>query len=267
MSKNNQFATISADEYTEDYYHTSCGGYKEFNESKGIILPRRFQIPLQVSKIDVGDVILDIGCGRGEILYHAAKAGAYAYGMDYSAAAVKISSQNINDIGQDYAEKIIINAADAKKLPFKSGSFDFVFMLDIIEHLYPDELDIAYNEVWRVLKDDGKLVIHTTPNLWYYHIGYPFFRFAQQLRNVFLPKNPRDRWLYSHVHVNEQTPYSMYKLLTAKGFKTKVWLESTQSYDDYDVNSILRIGMKLLTSIYPFRFLFCDDIFAVCIKK
>ncbi len=48
------------------------------------------------------------------------------------------------------------------------------------------------------------MIIHTMPNTWYYKIGYPLFRFVQRLRGKHLPADPRERWGYREVHVNEQ---------------------------------------------------------------
>ena len=139
-------------------------------------------------------------------------------------------------------------------------------MLDIVEHLLPDELSAALGEVWRILKPGGQVIIHTMPNLWYYRIGYPIFRFIQGLRGEILPADPRQRWEYSHVHVNEQTPSKLRSTLLAYNFETRVWLQSTVSYE-YESNDFVRRGMEFVTSTTPFRSIFCNDIFAIGLKS
>ncbi len=264
--KSPSIKSIPASEYTSEYYQSSCDGYLEFNESKGQVIPIRLIIPLEIAGIKPGDRILDIGCGRGEILYHSAMAGATAFGFDYSPAAVKITIDNLQKNAPDLQMNILINIGDAQHIPFKSNSIDIVFMLDVVEHLTTAELSKAYQEVWRVMKTGGRLIIHTMPNLWYYRYIYPMYRIVQKLRGIMLPKNPRDRWPFIHVHVNEQTPISLYRGLRKIGFDTRVWLTSTQTYEKYQVNNAMRLGMEFFTKSFPFRYFFCNDIFAVATK-
>ena len=46
-------------------------------------------------------------------------------------------------------------------------------MFDVVEHLYPWELNQALNEAHRLLTLTGKLIIHTAPNRWYDQFAYP----------------------------------------------------------------------------------------------
>ncbi len=258
---------IPPSDYTRDYYLTSCQGHEEFISTYGRKLPLRLELPYTLAAIQPGMHIVDIGCGRGEIIMHCAQDGALAWGLDYSWDAVSLSKEilsTIPDIG--LAGKFGIQQADAKRLPLKSGSTDVVFMLDVVEHLLPDELAETLSEVRRILKPDGRLIIHTMPNLWYYRFGYPIYRLIQHLRGDRLPANPRQRWTYSHVHVNEQTPIKLHRTLAAAGFHATVWLKSTVSYN-YETNPIIRNGMEFLTRAYPFKLIFCNDIFAVGIKR
>jgi predicted SAM-dependent methyltransferase len=138
-------------------------------------------------------------------------------------------------------------------------------MLDVVEHLHPHELDTVLGEVIRILRTGGRLIVHTMPNLWYYRYGYPLYRMMQYLRGQSLPVDPRDRWPYAHVHVNEQDPKRLGRTLTLAGFRSRVWLRTTQSYA-YEKNRFVRMGMEILTRWVPFRWLFCNDIFAIGTK-
>ena len=75
------------------------------------------------------------------------------------------------------------------------------------------------------------------PNLWYYRFGYPLYRFIQRLRGQRLPVDPRSRWDYSHVHVNEQNPRKLVLELRSSNFQAKIWLYPAQSYE-YEHNRI-----------------------------
>ena len=252
--------------YTRDYYENCCQGYDEFNATRGEVLPRRLQMALDLVSLQPGMQILDIGCGRGELLRFCAELGLTAWGIDYAEEALNLASEMLAaDESVEFAQRIHIMRASALDLPAEPNSMDYVFMLDVVEHLYPHELQQALDEARRVLKPGGKILVHTMPNLWYYRWGYPIYRWLQGLRGEKLPSDPRARWDYSDVHVNEQTPRMLRGFLRRSNFRSRVWLKSTQSYQ-YEKNWIVRLGMGFVTRAYPFRWVFCNDIFAVGTK-
>lgn len=257
---------VPSDAYTNDYYRTSCQGFEEFAISRGGILPPRLEIPFRLANVQSGMRVLDVGCGRGEVVFHAAQKGADVCGIDYASEAVKIARDTLNEVlSEELKPRVTIEQSDAKMLPFPDNSIDRIFMLDVVEHLYPKELKAALLEAWRVLVPGGKLIIHTMPNLWYYFYGYPIYRFLQRLRGQKLPANPRKRFVYGHLHVNEQTPARLKKAIQQCNFDAKVWLFPIQDYS-YEKNAIVRAGMVFLTRAYPLRWVFCNDIFAIASK-
>jgi len=52
----------------------------------------------------------------------------------------------------------------------------------------------------------------------------------QRLRGEILPANPRERFPYGHLHVNEQTPTRLKRMLAACGLRSRVWLRPTLNY-------------------------------------
>lgn len=248
-------------DYTQDYYLNDCDGAKEFAVWRGEVLPKRLSRPIQIGDIQDGDRVLDIGCGRGEVARKCAQIGAQVWGLDYAPAALKISSTQPIDA----TLKLVFIQANADALPFPDNCFDTIFMLDIVEHLLPVKLDSVLQQVYHSLKPNGRLIIHTMPNLRYYRLGYPMYRLVQRLRGQQLPKDPAARWNYSALHVNEQTPHQLRKTLHKIGFHTKVWLENLQSFQS-EKNPFIRTVMLILTKLYPFKWIFCNDILAVATK-
>lgn len=258
--------SVPADSYTRDYFERWCQGYEEFQNTGGQELPARLQIPLELIQIKAGARILDIGCGRGELARHCAQQEALVWALDYAWAAVELAYESLAQTAPSTRQRIKLLQADARLLPLERESVDAVFMLDVVEHLLPEELDRVLQEIRRVLKPEGKLIIHTMPNIWYYRAGYPIFRLLQRLRGQRLPPDPRDRWPFKEVHVNEQTPWSLYRTLRQNGFRARVWLQSAQQYR-YEPNRLVRWGMQFLVAAPLVKFIFCNDIFAAATKK
>jgi len=259
------FRSVPPEIYSQEYFLTECEGHEEFAATHGRTLPLRLQAPLELAGVRAGMKVLDIGCGRGEVIFRCAHLGAEAHGIDFSPAALQIAGAARSEV-DIFAENVRLYQANARSLPFADRTFDLVFMLDIVEHLYPEELAQALQELYRVLKDSGKLIVHTMPNIWYYRLGYPLYRLLQRARGQELPADPRERWRFvRHVHVNEQNPWHLRKALQLAGFRPKVWLEATRNYD-YEHNAVLRFLMNISTRLPPFKWIFCNDILAVAEK-
>lgn len=106
-----------------------------------------------------GQRILEVACGRGGFLRYLASAGANAYGMDFSFAAVRAAQGKT--VGADPAVVACVVQGDAQALPFPDNYFDLVISCETIEHLpAPDK---AVRDFYRVTRPGGRLFL-TTPN-------------------------------------------------------------------------------------------------------
>ena len=258
--------SLPSDLYTEEYFLTACEGYDIFIESEGQHLSRRLHDAFAVANVEPGMRLLDVGCGRGEILRHCMQLGVEAYGMDYAEAATAMTREVIA-AQQLTGVKAGVCRSDAKKLPFPTGYFDRVLMFDVVEHLYPWELHEAMLEVRRVLKDDGRFIIHTAPNRWYDKYAYPWVRRFRTLlgQGDKYPVDPRAITpVNQHVHVNEQDMRSMARALQDAGFKSNVWLDSPPQNRQ---ENIIMAGLHYLAfDVPPFRWFFEREVFAVAEK-
>jgi SAM-dependent methyltransferase len=154
-----QQTPISPEAYTEEYYRSSVEGHAEFAASGGRQLSPRMVRALSLADVRPGQRVLDIACGRGEVVLQAALRGAAGYGIDYAAAALSVARGSLaGALGTALARM------DATQLAFAPASFDAAFMLDFVEHVYQPDLQASFREVHRILTPGGRLVVHTSPN-------------------------------------------------------------------------------------------------------
>jgi len=88
--------------------------------------------------------VLEIGFGNGEFLAYAVQNGWNIYGTEMNHGLVKV------------AEKKGFNVRRSENLSsFNENSFDLVVAFDVLEHIPQENLLNFFNEVRRVLKDEG----------------------------------------------------------------------------------------------------------------
>jgi len=124
--------------------------YDEF-EKRDIDEKGRRRLVLRMRKsaslLKLNGITLDVGCRNGPLRKYLPSSASYV-GLD------------ITRKWWDGTFDLVI--ADAARLPFKTGSFDNVAALELVEHLFNPKTFIE--ETCRVLKSDGFLVI-STPNI------------------------------------------------------------------------------------------------------
>lgn len=259
--------TVPSELYDEEYFLNACEGYAEFKSSAGEYLSRRLEAALQVAGVRADMRILDVGCGRGEILRHIHRLGAQPFGVDYAEVAVRFSQQVLAaETESEVASVIRVQQANARQLPYPTAYFDRVLMLDIVEHLYPAELEEALNEAYRVLKPGGRLIVHTAPNLWYDRYAYRGVRLVRLLlgQGENYPRNPRAFLVPENlrVHVNEQSGLSLRRnLRRAKFQQLRVWLSTPEQHRREALP--FRVLRRILFEWPPFRWFFQREVFAV----
>ena len=253
MSNERSQQPVRPEHYDESYFLGACEGYEEFTSSEGAHLSRRLSQSLDIAQVSSGMRVLDVGCGRGEILRRCAELDVEAYGIDYAPVATKMAFR----AGTVYQ-------ANARYLPFPDDWFDRVLMFDLVEHLYQWELRQALAEARRVLKLDGRLIIHTAPNAWYDRRAYPVVRTVRRLmghRDGY-PKDPRAIIPANlEVHVNEQSALSLWRVLRRAGFRAHIWLDTPPQSRDEGV--VLAVARHVLFNWPPFSWFFEREVFAV----
>jgi ubiquinone/menaquinone biosynthesis C-methylase UbiE len=106
-------------------------------------------------KYGKGKKMVDIGCGRMPYKEELELSGVKYIGVDHPNVSKLFKSARKPDV-----------FADVKKLPFSSGTFDIVLLLQVLE--YVDSPQEAFNEIARVLKPNG-ILISSSPFLYPIH--------------------------------------------------------------------------------------------------
>ena len=107
--------------------------------------------------LKAGDKILDIGCGKGFLLYDFTKVvpDIEVHGIDISDYAIEHSKEEINDQ---------LQVSNATSLPYPDNHFDFVFSLNTFHNLHCYDLDKALREMQRVSKQHMYICVESYRN-------------------------------------------------------------------------------------------------------
>ncbi|EKD42848.1 MAG: Glycosyl transferase group 1 [uncultured bacterium] len=153
--------------------------------------------------------LLDIGFGPGHLEKKLSKKSKLTlFGLDISKIAVENARNRLKGkylVGNIY------------KLPYMPASFDFILALDILEHLPPEKVFLAYKEIAKVLKDGGILVVSIPLN--------------ENLEQMMLKgRNPNAHLrVYTPLILKTELKLSGFKIVSEKylsAFRTKYKLKS-----------------------------------------
>lgn len=103
-------------------------------------------IPLALEELEGKKLILDVGCGEGQIARQLAAQGAAVVGIDPTQRHIDVAIERGG--GPSY------RLGSASHLPVEDESMDAVIACLVFEHI--DEVDEAISEVARVLKPGGQ---------------------------------------------------------------------------------------------------------------
>lgn len=98
--------------------------------------------------------LLEIGCSFGVLSFELARRGYRVTGVDVNAVSIELANK-INGILK--LNNVRFSVMDFIDNRFPAGEFDIVVTVEVLEHIKDDRR--AIDEVYRVLKDDGVLIV------------------------------------------------------------------------------------------------------------
>ena len=182
--------------------------------------------------------IFDVGCGKGLLLMLLEREGFKCYGLDISSNVLK------NARGKSNAEFV---KGDIYKLPFKDKSFDVIFCMDVMEHLFDPHLAIA--EIKRILKDDG-----------FAYFSFPLELHLEHRIRILFGKNIHNP-LAVGSHIRFFKPRDVEKLFRLNGMKI---VRKRYYCPGYKLSKYLPSLEKFISNVYPS--LFAGNVLVECTK-
>lgn len=106
--------------------------------------------------------ILEVGCGTGANLWYLAREGFSVFGIDGSPSGVDITMKRLNAEIPDWNGEVL--QGDIIKLPYTDNFFDGVIDIEALCCNDWDSTKRIIQEIWRVLKPNGKFFSRTFAN-------------------------------------------------------------------------------------------------------
>lgn len=140
----------------KDPYRNYAGIYDRIFDSmnKGLKL-----VGIRMFRPSKGMNILDVGCGTGSHLELYQRYQCNLYGIDLSPSMLDVARDRLGDSSQ-------LELGDATDMPYEDDKFNLVISMLSLHEMSPDTRSAVLNEIKRVLKSDGRLLLidfHTGP--------------------------------------------------------------------------------------------------------
>ena len=134
----------------------SCAYFHDWNESLEQAQLNKLDMICRKLQLKPGERYLDIGCGWGALICHAAKNfGVKAHGITLSKEQLALTRQRI--AAQGLQDLVTVELCDYQNL---QGTFDKISSVGMVEHVGIDNMKAYMTKVRSVLRDRGLFLNH-----------------------------------------------------------------------------------------------------------
>ena len=140
------------EEYWDGPRHLGYGGYKYDGRWRPVAEAMAKHYGLKP-----GASILDVGCGKGFLLYEFTQVvpGAQIAGIDVSRYGIDHAKEEVRPF---------LKVGNAVKLPYPDRAFDFVYSVNTLHNLYNYEISAALKEIERVSRGSRHVIVEAYRN-------------------------------------------------------------------------------------------------------
>ncbi|MBI2502118.1 MAG: class I SAM-dependent methyltransferase [Candidatus Latescibacteria bacterium] len=136
----------------------SCAYFADPEEELDLAQERKLDYVCRKLRLRPGDRLLDIGCGWGGLMLHAAQHyGAEVVGVTLSQPQAELASQRLRQAG--LADRCRVDLLDYRQLD-PAERFDKLVSIGMVEHVGADHLPEYFRKAWELLRPGGVFLNH-----------------------------------------------------------------------------------------------------------
>lgn len=136
----------------------SCAYFRDHGDSLETAQHQKLDLVCRKLRLQPGERFLDIGCGWGSLVMHAASCGAQAHGITLSREQAATAQQRIQRARLDGA--CAAELSDYRDVDGRLQSFDKIASVGMFEHVGLKNLPLYFGIAYGLLKPGGLLLNH-----------------------------------------------------------------------------------------------------------
>jgi cyclopropane-fatty-acyl-phospholipid synthase len=134
----------------------SCGYFTDWNNTLAQAQHDKMEMICRKLRLQPGEKMLDIGCGWGGLICHAARHyGVTAHGVTLSQRQYEFATAKIKRLGLQ--DRVTVELRDYAEV---TGTFDKISSIGMFEHVGIDNFPTYFGKVYSLLRDRGIFLNH-----------------------------------------------------------------------------------------------------------
>lgn len=183
------------------------GGYQFGALHRGFVVQRfwhanKLELMELLGLPDTTMTVLDLGCGSGVVAEYLARTAGAVHAIDGNPAAIEFAREQFQRPNLFFRQGLL------HELCFGPQSFDAIYLLEVIEHLYEPQTKQLLLSLKVLLKPGGRVLL-TTPD---YHSAWPLVEWLMDVLHL----APR---MQGHQHVLKLTRPRLRRLAAESGYR------------------------------------------------